>query len=80
MHLDIHTPKMTGTNDWTCGIYVPNDAARGASFFRIRPETSTQPEMGPLVNSIVRYGFGAFDWPDKAESMELRSKLRVDEP
>ncbi len=75
MHLDIRTPKMTGTNDWTCGIYVPDDPARGASFFRIRPATPTNTEMGPVVNAIIRYGYGAFDWPDKAESMELRNKL-----
>lgn len=75
MHLDIRTPKTTGTNDWTCGIFVPKDPKRGASFFRIRPVTPTHTEMGPVVNAIVRYGYGSFDWPDKAESMELREKL-----
>lgn len=77
MHLDIRTPKMTGTNDWTCGIYVPDDPARGASFFRIRPTTPTHTEMGPVVNAIIRYGYGSFDWPDKAESMELRDSLTL---
>jgi hypothetical protein len=80
MHLYIHTPKMTGTNDWTCGIYVPNDTSRGASFFRIRPVGQTHSEMGPVVNAIIRYGFGSFDWPDKAESMELRNQLNVGGP
>lgn len=75
MHLDIRTPKMTGTDDWECGIHVPNDAARGATFFRLRPKTPTHAEMGPVVNQIIRYNYGSFDWPDKAESMELRTKL-----
>ncbi|MGL6224375.1 MAG: hypothetical protein ACRC6L_12425 [Steroidobacteraceae bacterium] len=75
MHLDIRTPKMTGTNDWTCGLYVPDDPSRGASFFRVRPVTSTSAEMGPVVNAIIRYGYGSFDWPDKVESMQLREKL-----
>jgi hypothetical protein len=75
MHLDIRTPKTSGTADWECGIHVPDDATRGATFFRIRPTTPTQSEMGPVVNQIIRYNYGSFDWPDKAESMELRSKL-----
>ena len=75
MHLDIRTPKTTGSDDWTCGIHVPNEPARGATFFRIRPATPTHTEMGAVVNGIIRYGYGSFDWPDKAESMELRSKL-----
>jgi hypothetical protein len=75
MHLDIRTPKTTGSDDWACGIHVPNDPARGATFFRIRPATATHAEMGAVVNGIIRYGYGAFDWPDKAESMELRSRL-----
>jgi hypothetical protein len=77
MHLEIRTPKMTGTNDWTCGIYVPDDPGRGASFFRVRPETTTHSEMGPVVNAIIRYGYGSFDWPDKVESMELRARLAM---
>jgi hypothetical protein len=75
MHLDIRTPKTTGTDDWTCGIHVPIDPARGATFFRIRPAAPTHTEMGPVINGIIRYGYGSFDWPDKAESMELRSRL-----
>lgn len=75
MHLDIRTPKMSGTDDWACGIHVPGDTTRGATFFRIRPTTPTHTEMGPVVNQIIRYNYGSFDWPDKAESMELRSKL-----
>lgn len=75
MHLDIRTPKVTGTDDWECGIHVPNDAAHGATFFRVRPVTPTHAEMGPVINQIIRYNHGSFDWPDKAESMELRSKL-----
>lgn len=75
LHLDIRTPRMTGTNDWECGIHVPDDPTRGATFFRIRPAAATHTEMGPVVNAMVRYGYGSFDWPDKAESMELRVQL-----
>jgi hypothetical protein len=75
LHLDIRTPKMTGTNDWECGLHVPDDSRRGATFFRVRPVTPTQAEMGLVVNQIIRYNHGSFDWPDKAESMELRAQL-----
>jgi hypothetical protein len=75
MHLDIRTPKTTGSDDWSCGIFVPDDPTRGASFFRVRGVNPTHDEMGPVVNAIIRYGNGSFDWPDKAESMELRERL-----
>lgn len=80
LHLEIHSHKVQGSNDWACGIYVPDDTARGASFYRIRPNTDTNSEMGPVVNAIIRYGYGSFDWPDKAESMELRNTLSARVP
>lgn len=80
LHLDIHSPKMTGSNDWNCGLYLPKKADRGASFYRIRPAVGTNPEMGPVVNAIIRYGYGSFDWPDKAESMQLRNELTAQRP
>jgi hypothetical protein len=80
MHWDIHSPKMTGSNDFPCGIYLPNDTSRGASFYVIRAKTGTNPDAGVLVNSIIRYNYGSFDWPEKKESQELRSKLELVTP
>ena len=78
LHLAIHTARTTGSNDWTCGVFLPADPRRGASFFRIRPahpDTPDTPDMGLVVRTMIRYGEGSFDWPDKAESAALRERL-----
>lgn len=80
MRWDIHSPKVTGTNDFPCGIYLPDDTRKGASFYVVRAGSGIHPANGPVVNAIIRYNHGSFDWPDKAESHDLRAQLAPVQP
>ena len=80
MHWDIHSPKVKSTNDFPCGIYLPHDASCGASFFVVRAKTGANAAAGLVVNAIIRYNYGSFDWPGKAESQELRAALQLLQP
>jgi hypothetical protein len=75
LHVHIHSPKSEGHNDYECGLYLPDDTGKGASFYRIRPAAGHQPAMGPVVNWMIAYGTGSFDWFDYVESQTLRAGL-----
>lgn len=76
LHVYIHSPKSTGRADVECGVYLPDDPKRGAEFFRLRATAQHFPEMGPLVNWIIRSGNGSFDWYDVVQSLPLREGLK----
>lgn len=76
LHVHIHSPKSQGHNDYECGLYLPDDAGKGASFYRIRPAAGHQPAIGPVVNWMIAYGTGSFDWFDYVETQALRAGLK----
>lgn len=69
-------PEFAYTTPFDCGIYLPRDPAKGATFFFIRGKPATTPEAGALVNAIIRAGEGSFDFPtsNKNDTL-LRSQL-----
>lgn len=75
LHVHIHSPKSQSHSDYECGLFLPHDAGKGASFYRIRPAAGHQPGMGPVVNWMIAYGTGSFDWFDYVESPALRAGL-----
>ncbi len=56
-------PEMANTQTFPCGIYLPKDAAKPASFFFVRGKAPRYAELGPVVNAIIKSGEGSFDFP-----------------
>jgi hypothetical protein len=70
-------PAAAWKDTWECGIYLPKDPAAGATFFFIR-RTPDEPHSGNglLIDSIIRAGYGSFDFPmSNRNDLRLRSQL-----
>lgn len=75
-------PSAAWKDRWDCGIYLPKDPRVGATFFFIRktPETP-HAGSGVVVDSIIRAGYGSFDFPMSNKSdMQLRTRLLAAQP
>jgi hypothetical protein len=71
-------PAAAWTDRWDCGIYLPKNPAKGAAFFMIRrtPEERVRSGSGPIIDAIIKAGYGSFDFPtSKHNDTLLRSKL-----
>lgn len=67
---------------WECGIYLPKDPAAGATLFFIR-RTPDEPHSGNglLIDSIIRDGYGSFDFPlSNRNDLRLRGQLAERRP
>lgn len=70
-------PAAAWKDRWECGIYLPKDPAAGATFFFIR-RTPDEPHSGNgvLIDSIIRAGYGSFDFPmSNKNDLRLRRQL-----
>lgn len=75
-------PAAAWSDRWNCGILLPKDAAKGAAFFMIR-RTPESPHSGNglIVDSIVRAGYGSFDFPTSGHNdAVLRASLSRMQP
>lgn len=71
-------PSAAWSDAWSCGIFLPKNASKGAAFFMIRktPVSDTN-SQGPVVGAIIRAGYGSFDFPtSKHDDALLRAKLQ----
>ena len=74
-------PEMANTQSFACGIYLPKDLDANASLFFIRGQAPHYPEMGPIVNAIIRAGEGSFDFPtSRRGDARLRAQLSMHSP
>lgn len=71
-------PENAWSDKWDCGIFLPKDEKKGAAFFMIRrtPDEPTKSNQGPIIDAILKAGYGSFDFPTSAKQDEvLRRKL-----
>lgn len=70
-------PAAAWKDRWDCGIYLPKNPDLGATFFFIRKTPDTPHSgNGVLIDSIIRAGYGSFDFPmTNKNDMALRAKL-----
>lgn len=74
-------PEHAYTMPFNCGIYLPKDPAGKALFFTIRGEIPYNPDAGFLINAIIKYGEGGYQFPiSKKHVADIRLKLRAPEP
>lgn len=71
-------PEAAWSEKWDCGIFFPKDPKKGAAFFVIRktPNAPTTSNQGPLIDAIIKAGYGSFDFPTSRHNDNiLRNKL-----
>jgi hypothetical protein len=71
-------PEFAHTTPFNCGIYYPKAATESATFFAIRAAIPRNPEIGWLINAIIKSGEGGFNYPiSRKRVVDLRSKLTL---
>ncbi|GGY84519.1 hypothetical protein GCM10011613_31830 [Cellvibrio zantedeschiae] len=73
-------PENAWSDKWDCGIFLPKDDKKGAAFFMIRktPNEPKSSNQGPIIDAIIKAGYGSFDFPTSThKDAVLRSKLVV---
>lgn len=71
-------PEHAYTQPFTCGVYYPKSGSEPARFFVVRGALPRNPEMGLIVNWIIKAGEGSFDYPiSKKNVIGLRDRLQV---
>ena len=69
-------PEFAYTTAFNCGIFLPKDPEKGATFFFVRGQAKEQSGAGLIVDAIIKAGEGSFDFPtSKRSDTVLRSKL-----
>jgi hypothetical protein len=69
-------PELAYAMPFNCGIYFPKAATESATFFSIRAAIPRNPEIGWLINAIIKSGEGSFNYPiSRKRVVDLRSKL-----
>lgn len=73
-------PENAWSDKWDCGIFLPKDEKNGAAFFMIRrtPDEPEKSNQGPIIDAILKAGYGSFDFPTSMQKDNLlRSKLML---
>lgn len=70
-------PAAAWADKWDCGIFLPRDPGKGAAFFMIRRTPAEQHSgNGLIIDTIIRAGYGSFDFPaSRHDDAALRAKL-----
>lgn len=75
-------PDAAWAEKWDCGIFLPKDSTKGAAFFMIRktPDQPVDSNQGPIIDAILRAGYGSFDFPTSKQNDEVLRKNVVLKP